>query len=102
MQLKLHEVDLHLRHPFRIARGVTEVQPSLVVELIDGEHCGYGETVESDYYRAGMADLVAIFEQARPHIEAATFDDPAEFWRAMQPHLQGNRFAACALDEAAH
>jgi L-alanine-DL-glutamate epimerase-like enolase superfamily enzyme len=41
-------------------------------------------------------------ERARPAIESAPFTDPAAFWDRMVPVLGDNRFALCALDEAAH
>ena len=37
MKLQLHAFDLPLRHVFTISRESTEVQPTLIVELVDGD-----------------------------------------------------------------
>lgn len=92
-----------MRHPFTIALGTTTVQHNLLVSLEDGGHTGYGEGASShayaDFTPAGMRkDLEAV----RSQIESAVWDTPEELWAQMLPTLGHNRFALCALDEAAH
>jgi L-alanine-DL-glutamate epimerase-like enolase superfamily enzyme len=41
-------------------------------------------------------------EAARPAIEAGPADDPPALWERLLPVLGHNRFALCAVDEAAH
>ena len=41
-------------------------------------------------------------EQARPRIEAARLDDPADLWEQFRPLLGGTPFAQAALDVAVH
>ena len=110
MKLTLHRFDLATRHPFTISRGTTTVQRTVVVELEQDGCRGYGEAVEEAYYGATLDRIVESLERARPQIEAATLDDPAEFWEAVRPVLRGDAppeepapasFPQCALDAAA-
>jgi len=103
MKLTLHDLHLPMRHPFTIAHGTTTVQHNLLVALEDGGHTGYGEGASSHAYAEFTAEAMrAALEKVRPLIEAATFDTPEEFWAQMFTALGHNRFALCALDEAAH
>ena len=103
MKLALHDLHLPMRHPFTIAHGTTTVQHNLLVALEDGGHTGYGEGASSHAYAEFTAEAMReALEKARPLIEAATFDTPEELWARMFPALGHNRFALCALDEAAH
>jgi L-Ala-D/L-Glu epimerase len=108
MQLHLHTFDLPLRHTFTISYGSTDVQPTLIVELRETDPTsgtvfrGFGEATETRYYGISNADMRAALEAARATIESMPLDDPAAFWERMFPVLGRNRFALCALDEAAH
>lgn len=103
MQLILREIDLPLRHAFTISQGTTTVQKNLLVELRDGGFTGYGEGASSHAYKAFTAPVMrADLEAARARIEAERLDDPAALWDRLLPVLDHNRFAMCALDEAAH
>jgi len=103
MQLLLRDLHLPMRHPFRISQGTTVVQHNLLVELRDGGWSGYGEGASSHAYAAFTAEgMRADLEAARPEIEGAIWDEPAQLWEALLPRLGHNRFALCALDEAAH
>ena len=101
MQLLLHRIDLRLKHTFTIAHDSRDVQPTLIVELRDGQYRGYGEATATTYYGVTIDGMVAALEAIRPHIEAYDLTDPEAFWSAMQPHLAQNPFALCALDQAA-
>ncbi|MCW5558183.1 MAG: dipeptide epimerase, partial [Verrucomicrobiae bacterium] len=103
MQLRLHDLHLPMRHPFRISQGTTVVQHNLLVELCEDGCRGYGEGASAPAYPAfTAAGMRADLEAARPVIESARWDDPAGLWDQLVPHLGHNRFALCALDEAAH
>jgi len=103
MKLTLRDVHLPMRHPFTIAHGTTTVQHNLLVELSDGGHTGYGEGASSHAYAEYTADgMREALEKVRPIIESATFDRPEQLWEQVFPVLGHNRFALCALDEAAH
>ena len=105
MALTLHvrELRLPLRHPFTIKHGTTTLQRNLLVSLSDGIHTGYGETASSRAHASFTVEAMQdALEKARPLIESTPLDEPAAFWRAIQPALADNPFALCSVDEAAH
>ncbi len=102
MQLILRQFDLPLRRVFTIARGSTEVQRALVVELRQDGQRGFGETGESAFYGASLARLTAALEQLRPHLEAKRLEEPESLWEELDAELSTCRFAQCALDLAAY
>ncbi len=102
IQLRYHQFDLPLRHKFTIARGSRDVQPTLIVELADGEHRGFGEATASSYYDTTIENLMASLESVRGQIEQSSWEHPAELWQQLRPGLGHQPFAACALDEAAY
>ena len=101
MQLRFQPIELPLRHVFRIARGATTVQKSVLVELRDGELAGYGE--------AATRSTTA----SRPPARLPTWKRPAALSKAgrrpIRPNCgsgrfrcSSNRFALAGLDAAAH
>ena len=103
MELHLRDLHLPMRHPFTIALGTTTVQHNLLVELRQDGVSGYGEGASTHAYEAFTASSMrAALEAVRPQIERETLDDPAQLWDRLVPVLGHNRFALCALDEAAH
>jgi L-alanine-DL-glutamate epimerase-like enolase superfamily enzyme len=103
MQLRLHDIHLPMRHAFTIALGTTTTQHNLLVALTQDGVTGYGEGASSHAYHEFTAESMRrVLEEARPAIERETLDDPAQLWERMLPILGHNRFALCALDEAAH
>ncbi len=103
MHLTLRAIDLPLHHAFTIAVGSISVQRNLLVALNDGTHTGYGEGASGSAFKAfTAAGMRADLEAAQRHIEAEQLDDPAALWDRLLPVLGHNRFALCALDEAAH
>lgn len=101
MQLLLHRVDLRLKHTFTIAHDSRDVQPTLIVELRDGDYRGFGEATATRYYGITMEGMVAVLEALRDRIESYTITEPEAFWADMHLHLANNPFALCALDQAA-
>ncbi|MFD2569919.1 dipeptide epimerase [Spirosoma soli] len=101
MQLLFHPVDLRLRHTFTIAHDSRDVQPTLIVELRDGEYSGFGEATATRYYGITIEGMVAALEEVRERIESHSLESPEEFWADIQPHLPQHPFALCALDQAA-
>ena len=59
MQLLLHQFQLNLRHTFTITHESRDVQPTLIVELQDGEFRGFGEATETPYYGVTMEKMMA-------------------------------------------
>jgi len=103
MKLRLRDIHLPMRHPFTIALGTTTVQHNLLVELEQDGIVGYGEGASSHAYEEFTAgSMRAALETARAKIEQETLTDPTQLWDKLLPVLGHNRFALCALDEAAH
>ncbi|AUD04511.1 dipeptide epimerase [Spirosoma pollinicola] len=101
MQLLFHRVDLRLNHTFTIAHDSRDVQPTLIVELRDGQYSGFGEATATRYYGITIDGMVAALEAIRNRVETSSLTDPETFWADMQPFLAQNPFALCALDQAA-
>jgi L-alanine-DL-glutamate epimerase-like enolase superfamily enzyme len=103
MELILRDIHLPMRHPFTIALGTTTVQHNLLVELRQDSVSGYGEGASTHAYEEFTApSMRAALEAVRPQIENARLADPTQLWDQLLPVLGHNRFALCALDEAAH
>jgi L-Ala-D/L-Glu epimerase len=102
MKLYLKDLCLPLRHPFTIAHGTLTVQHDILVELHQDGHVGYGEAAPGQAYQFTASMIRTVLEEARSEIESHQLRDPTELWDAMLPVLGHNRFALCALDQAAH
>ncbi len=100
--LKTHDFKLPLRHVFSISRESTSVQPTLIVELTDGVHRGFGEATTNKYYGATLELMRESLESVRSIVESAEPLDPEKLWDQTWPILKGNPFAQCALDQAAN
>lgn len=103
LRLQTHSFDLPLKHPFTISRSTVSVQPTLIVEISDGTHRGYGEATANDYYGMTLERMVAAVERVRSTVESGgDAVEPLEFFERIQPELAEEPFALCALDQAAH
>lgn len=98
----LRVYELPMAHTFRISRQSFDTKRSLIVELQDGIHSGYGEASENPYYGKTIEDMVADLKAAREAIELSPMQEPSAFWSEMQPLLKNDLFALCALDMAYH
>jgi L-alanine-DL-glutamate epimerase-like enolase superfamily enzyme len=101
IQLITHQFELPLRHVFSISRESTSIQPTLVVELTDGLHRGFGEATTNKYYGATIPLMRAALAEAADIVERSAPLDPAKLWEQTWPMLSDNPFAQCALDQAA-
>ncbi len=102
MQLIIHQFDLRLRHTFTIAHDSRDVQPTLIVELQDGDFSGFGEATSNQYYGISIQSMTHALENIRSLIENYDLKQPADFWQITNPFLKNNPFAQCALDMAAN
>ncbi len=101
MKLILKEYILKLKHTFTISRESIDVQPSLIVELQNEGFSGFGEATSNPYYNITVPMMMKDLEIIRHLIETTNFEEtPTEFWAKIQPYLQENMFALCALDMA--
>lgn len=102
LQLRTHQYQLPLKHPFTIARGTVTNQPTLIVELDDGEHQGFGEATTNDYYGMTMERMLEALERVRPRVETLDNVHPPDVWETLAPDLSDVPFAQCALDLACY
>ena len=103
MELELQDLNLTLRHPFTISLGTTTVQRNLMVVLKQDGCVGYGEGAGTHGYADFSPESMrTALESVRTEIEATTLETPEALWDRVAPSLAHNRFALCALDEAAH
>jgi L-alanine-DL-glutamate epimerase-like enolase superfamily enzyme len=100
MKLTFHSFDLQLRHTFTISRESHDIQPSLVVELSDGNLSGFGEATSNLYYGITVDKMTDDINKIKSLVESLSDLIPDEFWSTIQPHLKDNMFALCALDMA--
>ncbi|MCF0049703.1 dipeptide epimerase [Dyadobacter sp. LJ53] len=102
MQLIFHTFDLQLRHTFTIAHDSRDIQPTLIVELRDGDLSGLGEATSNPYYGITIQNMIESLEAAKDVIENGAYSSAEELWSLVHPLLKSNSFAQCALDEATH
>jgi L-alanine-DL-glutamate epimerase-like enolase superfamily enzyme len=100
MQLILREFQLKLKHTFTISRESIDVQPSLIIELQDEGHSGFGEATSNPYYHITVPMMISDLEKIRPVIESSGTETPSVFWSKIHPYLKDDMFALCALDIA--
>ena len=102
LQLSIHQRDLPLKHPFTISRSSITTQPTVIVELSDGTHSGFGEATTNDYYGMTGQRIVGAVESLRCEIESVTQLDPVQLWTQLSMRLPDDPFAICAIDQAAY
>lgn len=100
MDLIIREYELKLKHTFTISRESIDTQPSLIVELRDGEFSGYGEATSNPYYNITVPMMRENLEKIRKLIESSATETPEGFWEKVYPYLKEDMFALCALDIA--
>ena len=101
MELIIHDFELPLLHPFTISRETITVQPSVIVELREGNISGYGEATTNSYYGATKERLRQSLETCRDLVESTPWEEPYQLWELAREQLNDS-FALCALDLAAH
>ena len=101
MQLKIHQFELPLRHPFTISRETIRVQPTIIVELQHQGMSGFGESTTNAYYGVTEQSLRHSLETIRELVQQSDWTTPVELWEAASAEIDDS-FALCALDLAAH
>ncbi|NJY61450.1 dipeptide epimerase [Salinimicrobium sp. CDJ15-81-2] len=102
MNIKLRRFDLELKNTFRISHTSRDFQPTLIVELSDGEFTGYGEAAATSYYGVTVEGMVEKIMALENVIFEHLHKTPEELWEITAPYLNDNSFAQCALDIAMH
>ncbi len=102
VKIRLHSLDLPLRHTFTISRGSQEVAHVLIVELENDGIIGFGETSPSGYYGQSVASVREDLESILPWLKG---QNPLEYRLLLEEaaeRLRSNTQALCALDLALH
>lgn len=102
MKLSLYQIALPLAHEFTISRGSLTSQPSLIVELSDGEQAGLGEVTANPYYGHTLDSISQRIESVRETIERFEFGTPEDLIAELLPEIGDDTFALCAVDLAVH
>ena len=97
MELIIHDFELPLLHPFTISRETITVQPSVIVELREGNISGYGEATTNSYYGATKERLRQSLETCRDLVESTPWEEPCQLWELAREQLNDS-FALCALE----
>ena len=102
MHLAIHTFELPMAHPFKIAHGQRTAQATLIVELQEGSHSGYGEATATSYYGLRIDRMRERLEKLRAVIESTPLNSPEQYWSVLFPYLKDHPFELCALDVAAN
>lgn len=101
MQLRLETLEVHARHPFRIAHGTKQTYENTLVRIEHEGIEGIGEASPSHYYGETPAMVVAALETWAPHLGGDPFALDAIDAR-LDAVLQGHGAARAALEMALH
>ncbi|MDT0642724.1 dipeptide epimerase [Zunongwangia sp. F363] len=102
MILKTHTYNLQLKDPFRISHSSRNVQPTLIVELTNGDFTGYGEAAATSYYGVSVDKMGQLVEEVCPVVAENINKSPEEIWQITAPYFKENSFAQSGLDIAVH
>lgn len=100
MEVILRQFDLKLKHTFTIARDSYDSQPTLIVELKDGQFSGFGEATSKAYYGISIQNMIDDIKAIEFMISSLDNLLPEDFWMELYPYFKKNMFALCALDIA--
>lgn len=101
MKLSWREYPLQLKSPFRIARGVREKVPVVLVELEHDGLIGYGEASPLARYGESVETSIRFLER----IDLSIFSSPLEIediLAVVDALAPGHHSAKCAIDIALH
>ncbi len=101
MKLSFFVKDLVLKHTFTIAHQSRDIQDTVIVQLLDGDFFGLGETTTNPFYGMTAENITAKLDEAREIVENRDWHNPEELWDLAHPIFETNPFAQCALDMAA-
>lgn len=102
MELRIFQVILKLRNPFRISRYVIDEQPAMIVALGKDGYWGFGEATQNRYYRKDVHEMVQRVGKIRNEIRDYHFSTPELMWEDFSSLTDACSFTQCALDEAAN
>ena len=101
MNIRFHIVDLHLRHPFTIARGSSAVRQTVILELEHDGIVGFGEAAPLQRYDESIKTVSSFFEKIdrQKLIDPFSLDSILQYVDSIAPQ---NNSAKAAIDIALH
>ncbi len=101
MNIRFHIVDLHLRHPFTIARGSSAVRQTVILELEHDGIVGFGEAAPLQRYDESIKTVSSFFEKIdrQKFIDPFSLDSILQYVDSIAPQ---NNSAKAAIDIALH
>jgi len=102
-EIRLREIRLPLREPFRISSGVVTDRRILLLELTDASglrtwsECVAGETPNYSPETIDTAWL-AISQWVAPRVLGARFDQPGEVYPVLEKDFRGHNMAKAAVE----
>lgn len=104
MKVRYYPYSLKLAKVFKISYEARTEQPTLIVELSQGEFKGYGESTAISYYNVTIDQMIEKLIELTPFLESYSFSTPDKLWEDISPLLldKGHSFLLSAIDCAAH
>lgn len=102
MKLRTYSLKLPLAHAFTISRESMDWQTSIIVELEHDGIRGFGEVTENQFYGHPRSSILSSIDRALPLLDAYVTGDPLELFDSLLAAVDGDTFAASAIDMAAH
>lgn len=99
MHLEAKRINLKLRTPFRISRGVQEIAPNVVVEIRYEDMTGYGEAAPDEFYGENQETALACVALLADKLGDDPFDHEAILER-LDKTIRLNPAAKAAVDMA--
>ena len=101
MRLTYRRFELRLRHTFTIARGSSNIDPIMLVEIEHDGVTGLGEAAPSGRY----GESIDTVERFLASLDLSAFHDPfalEEILHSVDAHQAGNPAAKASIDLALH
>lgn len=102
MNITYRLYDLPLAEVFTIARGSTSSQPSLIVQLSEAGHYGYGEATTNRFYGQTAERITSALDRVRSLLGSASAGDLDHNLARLGEALADEPFALSAVDQALH
>lgn len=102
--IRVREIALDFRTPFRISEGVLATRRSLIVELVSDGQTGYGEAApnhEPFYSSETLGTVRTLYEELYlPRLVGREFESIDAFDAELRRGVRGNPFARAGLENA--
>lgn len=102
MRLQIHTYKLFTRKTFTTSHGSSNFRNSLILELIEDGHHGYGEATEILYYGKDIHQMVQLVKKHQAWLESLDLLPPTVQYQRFFDRFASDRFVLCAIDMAYH